>query len=180
MISEVGRRYARAIFELTRGNGIQERVFNELRSLKQSYTSDAAVAEFLSSPMITPTNKVAALQAALSGKITSEVLNLLKLLAEKNRLEVLPEIVDAYEEIADSVHGVTRGKVVSAAPLSTEERKKIEETVTRVTKKKVILNFEEDTSLLGGMVAQVGGWTFDDSLKSHLVRINEDLNRRTH
>ena len=179
MISEVSRRYAKAIFELTRGNGIQERVFNELRSLKQVYNNDLTVSEFLGSPMISPTSKLAVLQGALSGKITNEVLNLLKLLAEKNRLEVLPEIVDAYEEIADSVHGVTRGKVVSAAPLSTEERSKIEETVTRVTKKKVILNFEEDKNLMGGMVAQVGGWTFDDSLKAHLVRINEELNRRT-
>lgn len=180
MSSEVARRYAKAFFELTRGNGLQDRVFNELRALRQSYISEPAVAEFLTSPMITPTQKTEAMKSALSGKITNEVLNLLTLLADKNRLQVLPDIVNEYEAIVDESHGVTRGHVKSAAPLATEERKKIEETVTRVTKKKVILNFEEDAALLGGMVAQVGGWTFDDSLKSHLTRLNEELNRRTH
>lgn len=180
MISEVARRYAKAFFELTRGNGLQDRVFNELRSLRQAYLGEPAIVEFLSSPLVAPTTKIEAMKSALTGKITAEVLNLLTLLAEKNRLEVLPDIVDAYEAIVDESHGVTRGKVMSATALTTEERKKIEETVTKVTKKKVILNFEEEAELLGGMIAQVGGWTFDDSLKSHLTRLNEELNRRTH
>ena len=60
------------------------------------------------------------------------------------------------------------------------DRKRIEETVSAVTKKKVILNFTVDPKLLGGMTAQVGGWTFDDSLETHLTRLSEDLNRRSH
>jgi F-type H+-transporting ATPase subunit delta len=89
-------------------------------------------------------------------------------------------MVSAFETISDEDHGVTRGNVRSAATLSPESRQQIEDTVTKVTKKKVILNFTEDPKLLGGMVAQVGGWTFDDSLETHLTRMSEDLNRRTH
>jgi F-type H+-transporting ATPase subunit delta len=64
--------------------------------------------------------------------------------------------------------------------LNEDDRRKLEQTIAGVTKKKVILNFTEDKKLMGGLVAQVGGWSFDDSLQSHLTRLTEDLNRRTH
>jgi F-type H+-transporting ATPase subunit delta len=44
--------------------------------------------------------------------------------------------------------------------------------------KKIILTYKEDPTLLGGVVAQVGGWTFDDSIETHLIKMNEELNRR--
>lgn len=180
MISEVARRYAQALFELSASAKNQDQVFAELRTLKQVFTSDAAIQDFMSSPLNPPDQKIAALKGALSGKLSPEVTNTLLLLAEKARLGVFTQLVDAFEEISDASHGVTRGTVRSATPLSPEARKQIEETVTKVTKKKVILNFTEDPKLLGGMVAQVGGWTFDDSLETHLTRMSEELNRRTH
>lgn len=180
MISEISRRYARALYELASESKIQEQVFAELRTLKQVFAADAAVQDFINSPLIPPDQKMAAIKATLNGKVTDLVANTLVLLAEKNRLQAFGDIVTAFEEISDLAHGVTRGTVRSATPLSPEARKQIEETVKQVTKKQVILNFTEDPSLLGGMVAQVGGWTFDDSLETHLTRMSEELNRRAH
>jgi len=180
MISEVSRRYARALYELSKQAKNQDKVFAELRVLRQVIEADAGISDFVSSPLIAPNQKVAALKGALSGKISDELINTLILLAEKNRLDIFSELVSAFEAISDEDHGVTRGAVRSATPLSAEARQQIEDTVTKVTKKKVILNFTEDAKLLGGMIAQVGGWTFDDSLETHLTRMSEDLNRRTH
>jgi len=180
MISEVARRYASALYDLSKTAKNQEQVFGELRALKQAFDADPTISDFMSSPLIAPDKKIAALKGALSGKLSNEVANTLILLAEKNRLPVFTQLVEAFEAISDRDHGVTRGTVRSASPLSPEARKQIEDTVTKVTKKKVILNFTEDPKLLGGMVAQVGGWTFDDSLETHLTRMSEELNRSTH
>jgi F-type H+-transporting ATPase subunit delta len=177
MFSEVSRRYARALYDLAKSKNVADRVFDELRVLGQVYQSDKEIREFLQSPLVSPDQKVKALQGALSGKVSEELLSTLRLLAEKNRLAIFAEVVAAYEFIIDEAHGVTRGVVRSAAPVTADERKRIEETVNKVTKKKVILKFEEDPSLLGGMVTQVGGWTFDDSLKSHLHKLTDVLNR---
>ena len=68
----------------------------------------------------------------------------------------------------------------SATVLAPEERKQIETLVSRATKKQVILSYKEDPSLVGGLVAEVGSFTFDDSLISHLKRINEQLTRSVH
>lgn len=179
MIHEVSRRYARALHELAKANKKADQIFSELRVLKDVFAKDKTIHDFVLSPLISPDQKIAALKAALSGKVSDEVVNTLFLLAENARMDIFGELVDAFEIISDEDHGVSRGVVKSAAKLSPEARKRIEETVEKVTKKKVILNYEEDPKLLGGMVAQVGGWTFDDSLETQLMKMSESLNRST-
>jgi F-type H+-transporting ATPase subunit delta len=179
MISEVARRYARAFYELAKAENSADKVFAELRVLKQAF-SEPAIKEFLISPVVDGDKKAEALKTALGGKASQSLQNGVMLLAAKNRLGLFFDIVDAFEAISDADHGVTRGTVRSAKALNPEARSKIEATVNKVTGQKVILNFTEDADLLGGMMAQVGGWTFDDSLETHLTRMSEDLNRRTH
>jgi F-type H+-transporting ATPase subunit delta len=180
MINEVSRRYARALYDLAKANRNADKVFADLRALADVFAKDKTISSFVLSPLVGPEQKTAALKAALSGKISEEVINTLLLLADKGRMDIFNEVVDAFELISDEDHGVSRGTVRSAAPLSAEARQHIKETVEKVTKKKVILNFEEDPKLLGGMVAQVGGWTFDDSLETQLMKMSESLNRSTH
>lgn len=178
-VSEVSLRYARALYDAAKATGSTDKAFAELREVAKAFESDAAIREFILSPVVAPDQKVAALKS-LSGKLTDVISNTLLLLAEKNRLGIFSELVSAYEQIIDEDHGVTRGVVTSAAPLGADARKRIEETAAKTTGKKVILSFKEDPTLLGGMVAQVGGWTFDDTLETHLTRMNEKLNRSTH
>lgn len=105
--------------------------------------------------------------------------NFVFLLARKQRLGIFNDVVTAYQALADEKHGVVRGTVRSTTVLAPDERKRIEQTVNRVTKKNSILTYKEDPLLLGGLVAEVGSYTFDDSLASHLRRMNEQLTRRT-
>lgn len=176
--SEVSKRYAKALYELSKSKQKNDAVLLEIRSLAQILRADRVVADFVSSPLVSPENKMNVVKSAFSNQTSDDVTNLLLLLAQKNRLEIFADLVSAYEAISDEDHGVTRGTVRSASTLSAEARLSIETKVAQATGKKVILSFVEDKSLLGGLVAQVGGWTFDDSLNSHLTRISEDLNRR--
>lgn len=171
-------RYARALYTLAKDKNEQDAVFAQMRVINEAFHSDKDVAGFLFSPVIRPAEKVQALAKVASTLGLSEAMsNFLLLLAKKNRLGVFKEILTAYEHITDEAHGVTRGTVRSATVLAPEERKRIETLVGRATKKQVILTYKEDPSLLGGLVAEVGSYTFDDSLTSHLKRINEQLTR---
>ena len=98
----------------------------------------------------------------------------------KGRVELLPEIALAYEARSDEANGVTRGEVRSSTVLTSEERARIESKVSEVTKKKVILTYKEDPEVIGGLIAEVGGYRFDDTLRSHLKRLKDDINRSAH
>ena len=179
MIREVPRRYAKALYSLAKEQNLQQQVFDEIRLLSDVLGKQGEVKDFIEDPRIPPTNKKAALKASLEKfKLSEATKFFVFLLADNNRLMFFSEIVEAYQEQIDADHGVTRGLVKSASTLSPDARKELEDIVTKVTKKKVILNYKEDPSLIGGLVAQVGGWTFDDSLQAHLRRMKEDLKRR--
>ena len=171
-------RYARALYNLAQEKNEQDVVFAQMRVINEAFSGDKDIAQFLFSPVVRPAEKVQALEKLTDALPLSEAMkNFVLLLGKKNRLGIFKEIMTAFEFINDEAHGVTRGTVRSATVLAPEERKRIETLVGRATKKQVILTYKEDPSLLGGLVAEVGSFTFDDSLTSHLKRINEQLTR---
>jgi F-type H+-transporting ATPase subunit delta len=163
---------------LAKETGVQDAVFDQMRTVEEAFSLDPAIAEFMRSPLVRPTDKAKAVEATVSAIALVEPLKkFLMLLARKNRLMIFTDVLVAYQRIADEAHGVTRGEVRSATALAPEDRVRLNELVSKATKKQVILTYKEDPSLLGGLVAQVGSFTFDDSLNSHLKRINEQLTR---
>jgi F-type H+-transporting ATPase subunit delta len=178
--SRIASRYAKAVYELAVDNRTQEKVFDDLRMLEAAVAKDHDIHEFLVSPMITTEDRVTVLTKTLENKgLSKEVFDLVILLARKDRLALLHDIVHAYEQQSDSANGVGRGVVRSATVLGQADRTRVEETVERVLKKKAILSYKVDPTVIGGLVAQVGSYTFDDSISAHLQRMNDELKRRT-
>ncbi len=175
---ELASRYAKSIFELTPSGAEQEKTLEELRLLGQEFASNPEVIEFLSSPLVKPEDREKVLGMAVkNANVRENVHHLLLLLARNNRFAIFGEIVEAFESLVDDANGVVRGSVRSAANLGPAERQQIETIVEKVLKKKVIMAYKTDPSVIGGLVAKVGSYTFDDSLNSHLTRLNEELKR---
>ena len=177
MISEVAKRYAWAIFELGQERKILDRLGAELNELSGSFQKDASFLEFFCSQFVTVDQKNQVLEKSLSGKVSSECLNFLYLLSEKSRWSLFGDIVKAFSLLQDEARQITRGVIRSAASLKPEQKKAIEERVQKTLGRQVIFSFVEDRSVLGGMIAQVGGWTFDDSIQAHLSRLNDNLRK---
>lgn len=177
--NELANRYAKALYELSVENKSQDTVIAHLRVLSEVFTKDKSIHDFLVSPIVTANERETVLKAALQDKgITTEVVDAVMLLARNDRFALYPELVAAFESQADAANNVCRGTVRSATMLGPDERRRVEETVERVMKKKVIMTYKVDPSVIGGLVAQVGSYTFDDSIDSHLKRMNEELKRR--
>lgn len=174
-------RYARALYNLAREANAIDEIFAQMRVVEDAFDLEQEISEFVHSPVIRPTEKEKAV-AEMTAKVKmNDILkNFLLVLARKNRLPIFSDAIAAYQQIADEAHGVTRGTVRSATALAPDERTRIEQLVSKATKKQVILTYKEDPSLVGGLVAEVGSYTFDDSLQSHLMRINEQLTRSAH
>lgn len=178
IVSEISKRYAKALFLGSSGN--YQTTFESLVSVESILFKDADIRSFFLSPMNSVETKAAVLKKAFEGKsVPVDVEGLLQVLIEKSRITAFPEVVEAFTQLMDEEAGITRGTVKSAKPLSAQATKDLEEKISGVLKKKIVLKYQEDSALLGGVVAHVGGWTFDDSIETHLKKLNEELNRRT-
>lgn len=181
MSSAVATRYAKALLASTKQNGAHAKAMEQLRIIDQALCSDADLKTYFSNPAVSPENKSQVLKQTFSGKgFLDEVVSCLLLMAERGRLGIFSDFVTAFQEGLDDESGVTRGIVRAAKPLTNEAQAELEKKITTVLKKKIVLTFKEDPNLLGGVVAEVGGWTFDDSIETHLKRMNEELNRRAY
>ena len=103
------------------------------------------------------------------------VTRMLVLLAKSGKLNLVPELAAAYGERLLSHQNVVRAAVTSAAPLSTEKTKALEESLAQVTGKKVELSVSVDPELLGGVVAQIGSTVYDGSVKTQLTKMRQEL-----
>ena len=178
---EVSLRYAHALYDLSSNHGQQALILSELRVLKDLIVKDKEVKSFFDSPLIKNSEKEKVLENSIKKKsLNEDTYNFLLILAKKGRMSLLSEVVQAFQERSDEKNGVIRGEVRSAQILSPEERQEIQNVVSRIIGKKVILTYTKDLNLIGGLVARVGSYTFDDTLTSHLKRLNDDLKRRAH
>ena len=179
-VSELALRYSKAAFDLASENKNQEKVFTDLRALSELIEKDQDIKGYLASPLISADAKTAVLEKAVAGAgLSAEAHQLLILLAQKERLPLFEQVFHGFQNLLDKANGVSRGIVRSATALSTGDRQQIESIVEKAINKKVIMTYKVDTSVIGGLVAQVGSYTFDDSIDAHLRKLNEELKRRT-
>jgi F-type H+-transporting ATPase subunit delta len=179
-VSPVASRYARALYDVVKESDTLNEAVSELRILSEMFSETSEFKEWIGSQTVRATDKAAALKQALQGqKLSPAIASFIYLLAERQRLPLLAQITEGFQEELDKASGLCRGNVRSASALGQDERESIEKIVNKVINKKVIMSYKVDPTIIGGLIAEVGSYTFDDSLESHLRRMNEDLKRST-
>jgi len=107
--------------------------------------------------------------------LSAPVTKMLVLLANSGKLNLVPELAAAFRERLLSHQNVVRADVTSAAPLSPEKTKALEESLSTVTGKKVEITLSIDPELLGGVVARIGSTVYDGSVKTQLTNMRQEL-----
>ncbi len=172
---DLSKRYAKSLFAISKESNSQEKIFDQLKVIN-FLMGKKEVKEFINNPNVSLLIKKQAINKIFTDtNFSSELGSFFNLLLDRKRMSLLPEIVKIFETIVDEDNGVTRGFVTSAKPLSKESLASLESKITQVLKKKIVLSASEDPLMIAGVVAKVGGWTFDDSLDTQLKKLNEKL-----
>jgi F-type H+-transporting ATPase subunit delta len=103
------------------------------------------------------------------------VRNFLGLLIDRNRLDLLDEIVSTYETLLDDKLGVIRARITSALELDPQQRDEVAARLQELTGKKVRMEVSVDPTLIGGLVAQVGSTIYDGSIRQQLQAFRSNL-----
>ncbi len=172
--SEVVRRYAATLLDAAAETGVPDQVHRDLEGLQATLQASAELLRFLRDRLIDSQVKGRALEQLFSGKVQPLTLNFLLLLAQRRRVELLPEILEACAELADERAGRITAQVRSAVELSPEQEERLRAKLAAHTGKQVRLRARVDRDLKGGLIARVGDTVFDGSLAAYL----ESLRRR--
>lgn len=169
------RRCSQAVFEIALAKGELDSWQSDLQKIA-SLRNDAELALLLDSPKLHFSDKAGLLSERLSG-LDPLALNLAYLLVAKGRLNMAGEIVDAYQHLLDSYRGIEQAEVVTAVPLDDADKSKLGERLGVMVGKQVVIKSEVDSSVIGGVVARVGGKLIDGSTRSRLEALKRELSR---
>jgi F-type H+-transporting ATPase subunit delta len=103
------------------------------------------------------------------------VSNLLQLLLDKHRLNVVDGVAQAYQEMVDEVENVSRARVKAAIVLDDATQNRLRRTLEKLTGSTVVMEVEEDPNIIGGIVAKVGDLVLDGSVRSQINSLRESL-----
>jgi F-type H+-transporting ATPase subunit delta len=175
VIASVARRYAKALFSLAVEKGRVEAWNDSLLTLKEAVEGSPDLVDVLSNPVYSRDQRRAIVEKlAYALALDAEPTNLLFLLGDRNRLGYLGAVVDVFRTLADDHLGRIRARVTSAVPLDPATAQAIADRLSASTRATVLLDRAVDPALIGGVVAQVGRFVYDGSIRTQL----EDLRRQ--
>jgi F-type H+-transporting ATPase subunit delta len=170
-------RYARALFDVIRAEGDVEAVQGELQQFADLITYHEALAHTLANPAIPASRKRGVAQALLdrAGAVAVPLRKLILLLADRDRLSLLPQIASAYRDRLLDHQKIVRGEVVTAVSVESGTLRALEREFGAVTGRRVMLESRIDPAIIGGAVTRLGSTVYDGSITTQLERMKRAL-----
>lgn len=173
----VARQYANALFSVAQKSGQLDAVTVDLRSVEQLFESHAELRAVFETPLVPARKKRAVVDALIeaSGGMSGEFSRLLQLLADNDRLGVIPAMAAAFHARVMEANQIIPADVVTAAPLDAAGEAAVAAALGRATGRQVTVSARVDPAIIGGVVARVGSVVFDGSVVRQLERLRQRL-----
>lgn len=176
MTGGLGRRYARALLTLAREDAALAKVGEDLAQVGATFAQPDLRSVVLS-PGIAAIDRRGIVERIVQKLDVSTVVgNLIRLLADRDRLGVLPDVIREYEVLVDREIGRARVTIRTAAPLTDAQVVELEGLAQRLTgSKTVVVSTQVDAELIGGVVLDAHGTVYDGSIKTQLARLADSM-----
>jgi F-type H+-transporting ATPase subunit delta len=171
--SGLADRYAAALFDLADERKELDSVAGDLQSLREMLRESEDLRRLVRSPVLSREDQRRAILAlAERAGLSPLARNFLGLVAQNRRLFAIPGMIEAYLELLSERRGEMTAEVVSAQPLSDDQRRRLDDQLRQAMGKKVSVDVRVDPALLGGLTVKVGSRMVDASLKTKLHRLS--------
>jgi F-type H+-transporting ATPase subunit delta len=170
-------RYARALLDVAiKERANLEEIEQQLTEFANLLTEHPTLGKVLLNPAIPVQRKIATVAQLMPlVKISPILAKLLGLLAERDRLILLPDMVASYRDRLADYRQIVRAQVTTATALPPERAQEIQKSLAQVTGRTVTLQTRIDPALIGGMVARVGSVVYDASVTRQLQKMRDRL-----
>ncbi len=174
----ISRRYAKALMLIGKEDGNAESYRDEFEKVIKLFDDSSELEQALTNPLFNKNDRKNVLEAVMQKIDFSQIMkSFLGLLFDKGRIGFLRDVVRLYNDFADELKGIVHASLISATELSSESVEKIKNALIKKTGKNIILDVEQDPSLIGGVVTKIGDLMLDGSVKTQLSNMRETLKR---
>lgn len=173
-LTTLARPYAKAVFvEAQEQNALDARSAD--LAVLVAVVADAEMSIILTHPGLTSAQQAQAVIDVCGDKLTGAAKNLVTILADNDRLVVLPEIASLFEEMKAELQNTVDVVVTSAFELSDAQVEKLSGALKARLNSDVRMNTEIDASLIGGAIIRAGDLVIDGSVSGKLSKLAEAM-----
>lgn len=172
-LTTIARPYAKAAFDFAvEHNAVESWV--EMLTFAALVSENETIKPLLSGALAS--KQLADLFIGVCGEqVNAQGQNLIKVMAENGRLEVLPAVSQLFAEYRNEWAKEVEAEVVSASELSSEQIQQISVSLEKRLARKVKLNCSIDAALVAGVIIKAGDLVIDGSVRGKLSRLSDSL-----
>ena len=176
MAKLVSKTYGEALFELAVEEGKEDEFLLEITKLKELLSENPDFSKLMNHPKILKEEKLNVVDTVFKGRISEELLGFLRLIVIKDRYIDIDDILDYFISEVKSLKGIGIANVVTAIPLSDEQKKSVVKRLLETTEYNTMeMHYDVDESIIGGMVIRIKDRVVDSSIQTKLNKLQREL-----
>lgn len=175
---DIARVYAEALLGLAESSGEVDEILEELLQLGSLLDAAPEFEEYLQSPLVKEESRREAIENLFRGRLSDLLVDTLQVMNNKGRLELSHALVEAYRQEYEVLKGQVDVRVTTAIPLGDGVRQRLRVTTSKLTGKEAQLVEKVDSSILGGMILQIGDGKMDTSIARKIRKLADEMVER--
>lgn len=176
-IGVISVRYARALLKSATEQTIEDAVYGEMQQLAKSYAEVPQLRHTIDNPMLSKDKKQQLLLTAIGSKPSSLAKAFVQLVLKEDRERMMQFIANSYVTLYRRQKNVIRGRLITAARVTTATEQKMRRMVESKTNGTVEFETEVNPDLIGGFILEYDTYRMDASVKSKLNNILNTLKK---
>ena len=163
----IARPYAEAVFKSAQDKKTVA-AWSDMLHTAAAVTNEEQVNKLIGNPSVSARHLAEVFLVLCKNKLNEEGRNLILLMAENDRLEVLPQVSELFEQLKSQYEGVLDAKIVSAFELNSNQLKSLIASLEQKFKHKINAKVSVDPELIGGVKVVIGDEILDNSVRGKL------------
>jgi len=173
---KIAHKYAKALLEAASETNAVDPVNDVIQQLERLYLDVPTLNSFFANPAIPAEEKKAIIEKKFQKGVQPLVANLLTLVAENDRLALLPDILSAFMELMNERNGIVKADVTVPVAIDTKLEKKLKQNLEAVFGySQVDLHITVDPGILAGAIVKIGDKLIDGSYHGKLEMLRRQI-----
>lgn len=178
MAKLVSKTYGDALFEAACESGRMDEMFEEIQALQGILKENPELQKMLDNPKVMREDKENVIEAVFGGRISGEIVALMKLMIAKGRYSKIESVFDYFIGLVKEEKKIGIAYVTTAIELKDRQKKEILVRLLETTRYKSFeMHYAVEASLIGGMVIRIGDRVVDSSIKTKLYELSKSLRK---
>ena len=174
-ITTIADRYAEAILDLAQEKECLDYVKNDLVTLSNTINQNADFKTFLEHPIIPNNDKKEIIETIFKESISPYVINLAKLLIDRNRIFILSAIAESFKKLFNKRFNIVVAHITTAIEVNESIKTSIQQKLKELLNKHVEIESKINPDIIGGVVIQIDDSIIDGSINGRLEAIKRQL-----